>query len=290
MSKRTIEVEGVKINLYDTVDNSTFISLTDIAKQQDDEPRFIIRNWLSTQNTISYLGKWEDLHNPSFNRAGFRTVKDQFFENTFSLTPSKWIETTQAIGLTNKSGRYGGGTYAHQDIAINFCYWLSPTFQIYLIKEFQRLKELEQKEFLLNHEWDISRLMTKANFHILTDTIREKLMPPDVKDIVRGSSAFSAEVDLINLALFGMTADQWRKKNPDLEGNIRDHATIEQLIVLSNLQSLDAKLLEWDCDDTQRLHILNAAARKEMEILMRVQDKDSLGKLKDMDWRDKRLK
>ena len=168
---KKIIVQGTEITLLPGSRSDDYISLTDIAKQSSDEPRFVIRNWLSTQNTISYLGAWEELHNTNFKRAGFRTFRDDFFEKPFSLTPKRWTELTGAIGIHSKAGKYGG-TYAHRDIAINFCYWISPVFQIYLIKEFQRLKEIEAKEQKETLEWSVKRTLAKVNYRIHTDAIK----------------------------------------------------------------------------------------------------------------------
>jgi hypothetical protein len=264
MAKKTINVKGVDIVLYPQ-DAGDYISLTDIAKQSSDEPRFVIRNWLSTQNTIQYLGAWETLHNPNFNRAGFRTFRDEFFENPFSLTPKKWLELTNASGIESKSGRYGG-TFAHSDIAINFCYWINPIFQVYLIKEFQRLKEEESNR--LNTDWSVKRLMSKANFHIHSEAVRENLVPHIDWNTKREAIYQASETDLINLALFGQTAREWRIANPKKKGNMRDHASTSQLLVLSNLQSLNAKLIKWDCDKEQRFQILHESAKEELSILI----------------------
>ena len=175
-----------------------------------------------------------------------------------------WIEATGAIGLQSRAGRYGG-TYAHREIALNFCYWLSPTFQVYLIKEFDRLKAAEAKE--LDTEWNVKRIMAKANYRIHTEAVRTYLIPPKLQYTKKEGVFFASEADLINMALFGKTAKQWRQENPELKGNMRDHATTEQLLVLSNLQSLNANLLEWDCDQMQRLELLNKTAIDQMSVL-----------------------
>ncbi len=230
-SKKTILVEGSEITVIQDSDKD-FLSLTDIAKQSSDEPRFVIRNWMSTQNTITYLGAWESLNNPGFNRAGFRTFRDEFFDKPFSLTPTRWIELTNATGIRSTAGKYGG-TYAHRDIAMNFCYWISPVFQIYLIQEFQRLKQEEAVR--LNLDWNLRRTLSKVNYLIHTDAVREHLIPPRLQNTRTEGLIYATEADLLNLALFGLTAKQWRETNPELRGNIRDHATTEQLLVLANL-------------------------------------------------------
>ncbi|MBL7815755.1 MAG: KilA-N domain-containing protein [Saprospiraceae bacterium] len=264
MAKRTILVDGKNITLL-TQDDEDYISLTDIAKLSDEEPRFVIRNWLSTQNTIAYLGAWEGLHNPEFNRAGFRTVKDEFFEKPFSLTPTRWIEATKAIGMRSTSGKHSGGTYAHKDIALNFCYWLSPTFQIYLIKEFQRLKQDESDR--LNLEWNLKRTLAKINYRFHTDAIKMYLVPPKLQQTQQEGIAYASEADMLNLALFGMTAKQWHESNPTLKGNIRDYATAEQLLVLANLENLNAHLIKEGMKQSERLNKLNDVAIYQMELL-----------------------
>lgn len=265
MAKKTIVVDGKNISLL-TQNETDYISLTDIAKSSDDEPRFVIRNWLSSQNTITYLGAWESLHNPDFNRAGFRTVKDDFFEKPFSLTPSRWIETTNPIGLRSTAGKHSGGTYAHKDIAVNFCYWLSPVFQIYLIKEFQRLKQEESER--LNLDWNLKRTLAKINYKIHADAIKNHLIPLKIKDTKFEGLYYASEADLLNLALFGMTAKEWRESNPDLKGNLRDYATTEQLLVLANVENLNAEFIKMGIPKADRLTKLNDVAIYQMELLV----------------------
>ena len=262
--KRTIVVNGKEITLLPRPNQEDYISLTDIMKSFDDE--FAIYSWLRNRNTVEFIGVWEELHNPDFKGNEFVRFKSEVGLNTFNLTPKKWIEATDAIGMIVKSGRYGGGTFAHQDIAINFCYWLSPTFQLYLIKEFQRLKEEEAERQSL--DWNVRRIMSKANYRIHTEAVREHLIPPRLQYTKMEGLYFANEADVLNMALFGMTAKEWRQQNPEAKGNIRDNATAEQLLVLSNLQSLNAKLMKWDCDQEQRLQILNEAAIEEMQILV----------------------
>jgi hypothetical protein len=264
MAKKTLLVEGSNISLV-TVGVDDYISLTDIAKSSDNEPRFIIRNWLSTQNTIAYLGAWETLHNPNFNGAGFRTVKDEFFEKPFSLTPTRWIEATSSIGMRSTSGKYGGGTYAHKDIALNFCYWLSPVFQIYLIKEFQRLKEEESDR--LNLDWNLKRTLAKVNYRIHADAVKKHLIPPRLVGTKHEGIVYASQADILNLALFGMTAKQWREANPDLKGNLRDYATAEQLLVLVNLENLNAHFIKEGLAPDERLDRLNEVAIYQMQLL-----------------------
>lgn len=264
MAKKTILVEGSIISLV-TVGEDDYISLTDIAKLSDNEPRFVIRNWLSTQNTIAYLGAWELLHNPNFNSAGFRTVKDEFFEKPFSLTPARWVETTNSIGIRSASGKYGGGTYAHKDIALNFCYWLSPVFQIYLIKEFQRLKQEESDR--LNLDWNLKRTLAKVNYRIHTDAVKMHLIPPRIAGTKHEGVVYASQADILNIALFGVTAKQWRDANPELKGNIRDYASAEQLLVLVNLENLNAHFIKEGLAPDERLHKLNEVAIYQMQLL-----------------------
>ncbi len=249
--KKTLNVQGISIQI-EIGDSKDYISLTDIAKQRDDEARFVIRNWMSNRNTIQYLGVWEELHNEKFNRAGFRTVREDFFD-TGSLTPKKWIENTDAMGIESRAGRYGG-TYSHSDIALNFCYWLSPAFQVYFIKEFQRLKQDEMLQ--LGQEFDVKRFVSKSTFSLLTSAIKENLVPDDLYTSKNERITFASEVDLLNEALFGMTAKEWQQANPTKKGNMRDQASVEELIVLNVLQGVHALLIKWDTDKAERKRIL----------------------------------
>ena len=249
--KKTLNVQGISIQI-EIGDSKDYISLTDIAKQRDDEARFVIRNWMSNRNTIQYLGVWEELHNEKFNRAGFRTVREDFFD-TGSLTPKKWIENTDAMGIESRAGRYGG-TYSHSDIALNFCYWLSPAFQVYFIKEFQRLKHDEMLQ--LGQEFDVKRFVSKSTFSLLTSAIKENLVPDDLYTSKNERITFASEVDLLNEALFGMTAKEWQLAHPTKKGNMRDQASVEELIVLNVLQGVHALLIKWDTDKAERKRIL----------------------------------
>ena len=275
MARKSINVQGLEIVIEER-EEERFISLTDIAKQSSDEPRFVIRNWMSTQNTINYLGEWEALHNPGFNRAGFRTFRDEFFEKPFSLTPSRWLELTNAKGILSKAGRYGG-TYAHQDIATNFCYWINPVFQIYLIKEFQRLKEEEAAR--LGSSWNIQRTITKANHYLQTASVRQHLVPMMHWNTKREGLYQASEADLLNLIVFGMTAKEWRAANPDKKGNIRDHATKLELVVMANLQAINAMLIEDKTDKKRRADKLLKVATTEMQTLMEIKPIGELKKL-----------
>lgn len=239
-----------------------FISSTDIAKLKDsDNPRYIIQNWLRNRNTIEFLGVWESLYNPSFNRVEFDAFRSQAGLNSFVMTPQKWVESTGAIGIISKAGRYGG-TYAHKEIAFEFASWIFVEFKLYLVKEFERLKTEEMKQF----GWDIKRNLAKINYRIHTDAIKENLIPPELsaKQI---SMVYASEADVLNMALFGMTAKQWRDSHPDLKGNIRDYANVSQLVCLSNLENLNAVFINEGMSQAERLTKLNAIAISQMEIL-----------------------
>jgi hypothetical protein len=260
--KRTISVQGSVINIIDNQD-SDYISLTDMVKSFGDEN--IISNWLRNRNTLEFIGVWEQLNNPDFNTLEFEGFKNQAGLNKFWISPKKWIETTRAIGMISKAGRYGGGTYAHKDIAFEFGSWLSPEFKLYLIREFQRLKEDENSRLKL--EWNLQRTLAKINYHIHTDAIRENLTPQEVsrKQI---SLTYASEADLLNVALFGLTAAEWRSANPTEAGNIRDHASLEQLVVLSNLESINAVLIHQGLSQGDRLKQLNQVAIMQMKSLL----------------------
>ncbi|HFA50491.1 MAG TPA: KilA-N domain-containing protein [Bacteroidetes bacterium] len=261
---KTISVNGTDIRLFQT-NEKEYISLTDIAKRFNDNPSFLIVNWLRNKDTLEFLSVWEKLYNADFNLIEFDKIKEEAGHNRFIISTGKWVETTKAIGLQTKAGRYGG-TYAHKDIALGFCYWLSPPFQLYVIKEFQRLKEAEFD--FKNIDWNVKRIMSKANHRILTEAVREYLVPIVDWNTKKEAIYQATEADLLNLALFGLTAREWQSANPERKGNIRDHASPEQLLVLSNMQSLNSKLLKWGCDREQRVQILNDTAREELNILL----------------------
>ncbi len=276
MAKRQIiQVDGSAISLL-SFDKEEYISLTDIANRFGDD--VMIYSWMRNRNTVEFLGVWEQLHNPDFKGHEFVTFKTEAGLNNFNLTPKKWVDATNAIGILSKAGRYGGGTYAHQDIALEFCSWLSPVFRLYVLKEFQRLKEAEN-----DLDWNVRRIMASANYRIHTEAVRQHLVPPLLQRTDKEGLTMASEADLLNLALFGMTAKDWRLQNPDAKGNIRDHATHEQLLVLSNLQSLNGRLLKWGCDKTQRLQILNETAIEEMEVLLSNPSLKELGDLKKLE-------
>ncbi len=267
MSKNTsINVKGVEINVSNT-HGKDYISLTDIAKSKNtNEPRYVIQNWMKTRFTIEFLGFWELINNPNFNRVYFDTFKNEAGSNSFVLTPQKWIENTNAIGIKSKSGRYGGGTFAHKDIAFEFASWISAEFKLYLIQEFQRLKDDENQR--LNLDWNFQRTLSKINYTIHTDAIKENLIPK-ILDKNQINLVYSNEADLLNVALFGISAKLWRDKNLNLSGNIRDYATLEQLVILSNLESLNAVLIQQDKSQKERLITLNSIAISQMNTLLK---------------------
>jgi len=221
-----IEISVTKIN------NEDYISLTDMAGYKDNlDARIVVSNWMSTHYTVDFLAVWEQVNNPDFNRMGFHTVRNS--EGRLVLTPKRWVEMTNAIGIFSKSGRYGGGIFAHKDIAFEFGTWLSAEFKYFLILEFQRLKEEENDRLKL--EWNLQRTLAKVNYQIHTDAIKENLIPQEVTK-QQANFVYANEADLLNVALFGITAKEWRDSNPDKQGNIRDYATLEQLVVLSNME------------------------------------------------------
>jgi hypothetical protein len=259
--KATINVQGTEISVVSQEEND-FISLTDMCRKFGGDD--LIYNWMRNRNTIEFLGIWEQIHNPGFKGVEFDTFKKQAGLNSFSLTPKKWIEATAAIGIQSKAGRYGGGTYAHRDLAFEFGTWLSPEFKLYLIKEFQRLKEDENSKLSLN--WNINRTLARLNYRIHTDAIKENIIPPDItKEQVQ--YIYANEADILNVALFGKTAKQWREDNKGLDGNIRDYSTIEQLLVLANMESLNAEFIRMKLTQGERLKKLNQAAIKQLKSL-----------------------
>jgi hypothetical protein len=236
-----------------------------MARSSSDRTDLVLQTWMRNRNTIEFLGLWEELHNPNFNPYEFAGIKEQTGLNSFYISAKEWIERVQAVGIVSKTGRYGG-TFAHKDIAFEFGTWLSPRFKLFLIKDYQRVKEEENKVKSL--DWNVKRLLSKANYRIHTEAVREYLMPPQLMYTKKEGIVFASEADLLNTSLFGLTAKEWKLQNPELKGNMRDHATSEQLIVLSNLEALNAKLLEWDCDQELRLQILNKTAIDQMNVLL----------------------
>ncbi len=237
-----------------------YISLTDMLRSKDGD--FFISDWLRNRNTLEYLGIWERVHNPNFNWGEFATIKSQAGLNSYKISIKEWVAKTRAIGIQAKAGRYGG-TYAHADIAFEFGMWISAEFKIYLIKEFQRLKAQEQQQL----GWDIKRQLTKINYRIHTDAIKENLIPPQLSK-QQISWVYATEADVLNVALFGKTAKQWRDENPDKEGNIRDYANVTQLVCLANLEALNAHLIQQQCAPPERLRLLNQTAIAQMRLLV----------------------
>ena len=258
-----INANGLDIRISSTKE-ADYISLTDIAKYRSDDPTAVIQNWLRNRNTLEFLGLWESLNNPDFKHLEFEVFKNQAGLNGFTLSPRKWIASTNAIGITSKSGRYGG-TYAHSDIAFEFASWISPAFKLYIIKDYQRLKADESHSKAI--EWNVKREIAKTNYRIHTDAIKENLLPPNLS---RQAIAYTyaSEADIINMALFGMTAKDWREQHKEDKGNIRDSATIEQLIILSNLETMNAQFIKDGLPQDKRLEQLNQIAQYQMKSLL----------------------
>jgi len=257
----TIEVQGAAITVLSQKEQD-FICLTDMAKKFGDD--ILIYSWMRNRNTLEFIGVWEQIHNPNFKGLEFETFRNQAGLNSFSLTPRKWIEATNAIGFQSRAGRYGGGTYAHRDIAFEFGSWLSPEFKLYLIKEFQRLKEDENRRLSL--AWNLNRTLSKLNYRIHTDAVKAHLIPPEVTP-AQAAITYATEADLLNVALFGHTAREWRDSNPKLKGNVRDHASIEQLLVLANMEGMNAEFIHMGLPQGERLKQLNQIAIRQMQVL-----------------------
>ena len=240
--REIIHAKGIDIGIYTKDFENEYISLTDIAKyRNDNDPRFVIQNWMRNRNTVEFLAVWEELHNPDFNRVQFEAVRSEAGLNRFVMTPTKWIEQTNAIGIVSKAGRYGGGTYAHSDIAMAFATWISPEFQLYIMKDYRRLKQDENSRFSL--DWNLNRALSKVNYRIHTDAVKENLIPPELTP-EQIAYTYASEADLLNVALFGQTAKQWKNNNPGKKGNVRDDANLNQLLVLANMESYNAILIE----------------------------------------------
>ena len=258
---KKINVQGKEITII-LQNGKEYISLTDMLKAKDGD--FFISDWLRNRNTIEYLGIWETVYNPIFNYGEFAIIKSQAGLNSYKISVKDWVEKTNAVGLKATAGRYGG-TYAHPDITFEFGMWISPHFKIYLIKEFQRLKDDENDRLKLN--WNLQRTLAKVNYQIHTDAIKENLIPPEITK-QQSNFVYASEADLLNVALFGMTAKEWRDTNPDKKGNIRDFAIIEQLVVLSNMESINALLIRQGLPQNDRLTQLNKVAMTQMRSLL----------------------
>ena len=258
-----IKVNGTEISIL-THKSNDYISLTDMAGYKDKtEARIVISNWMSTYYTLEYLAIWEDFHNPNFNRLEYQSVRNE--PGRLIISPKQWIERTNAIGIISKAGRYGGGIFAHKDIAFEFATWLSAKFKFYLVKEFQRLKEEEVRQQSL--EWNLQRTLSKINYRIHTDAIKDEIIPKKITKMQAGA-VYASEADMLNVALFGMTAGEWKTANPDKDGNMRDHATLEQLVVLSNMESINALLIRQGLPQGERLVQLNNTAITQMKSLV----------------------
>lgn len=255
-----IEVQGKEITVIST-DQQDYISLTDMVRNIENGLS-LIEKWLRNKNTIEFLGIWEEIYNPDFNSPEFEGIKNQAGLNRFALSVKQWVAKTNSKGIIAKAGRYGG-TYAHKDIAFEFASWISPQFKLYLIKEFQRLKDEEKKQL----GWDIRRNLTKINYRIHTDAIKENLIPPELSK-AQISHIYATEADILNMALFGKTAAMWREDNPDKKGNIRDYADVSQLVCLSNLENLNALFINEGLPQNTRLDRLNKIAIQQIRILM----------------------
>ena len=239
----------------------TILPLTDMLKAKDGE--FFISDWLRNRNTVEFLGIWESIYNPDFNYGEFATIRSQAGLNSYKISVKEWVEKTRAIGLKASAGRYGG-TFAHPDIAFEFGMWISPEFKIYLVKEFRRLKDDENRRLSL--AWNLNRTLSKLNYRIHTDAIKERLIPPAVSP-AQAAIVYANEADMLNVALFGQTAKHWRETNPELDGNMRDHAAIEQLLVLANLEAMNAELIHMGLPQGERLKRLNEIAIRQMQTL-----------------------
>jgi hypothetical protein len=259
--KLTIDVLGTSITVI-TQGDEDYISLTDMLKAKDGD--FFISDWLRNRNTVEFLGIWERVHNPDFNYGEFATIKSQAGLNSYRISVKDWVAKTRAVGLRAATGRYGG-TYAHKDIAFEFGMWISAEFKIYLIKEFQRLKDEESDRLKLG--WNLQRTLAKINYRIHTDAVRETLIPPAITR-QQATLVYANEADLLNVALFGRTAKEWRDAHPGAEGNVRDHAPLEQLVVLTNLESLNSVLIRQGLPQPERLRKLNEIAISQMRTLL----------------------
>ena len=262
--KETINAKGIEIGIYTTDFQNEYVSLTDIAKYRSIEPRITIHNWLRGRDIVEFLGLWEALHNPNFKRIDFDAFKRDAGSNAFVFSIKKWNEEMGAIGLITKSGRYGGGIYAHMDIALEFASWISPEFKLYIIKDYKRLKTSESSHLTLG--WNLNREIAKLNYRIHTDAIKDNLIPPELTS-TQIANTYADEADLLNVALFGQTAKQWREVNSRKKGNMRDEATLQQLLVLANMESYNAVLIQQGKLQSERLLLLRELAVKQMQTL-----------------------
>ena len=263
MVKETIHANGVDIGIYTQDFENEYLSLTDIARYKSDDPTAVIQNWMRNRDVLEFLGLWEKLHNDNFKPLEFEGFRKQAGANAFTMSPKKWIETTSAIGMVSKAGRYGG-TYAHSDIAMSFATWISPEFQLYIIKDYRRLKTDENSRLSLS--WNLNREISKLNYRIHTDAIKNNLIPPELTQW-QISNTYASEADLLNTVLFGKTAKEWRDEKKQKDVNIRDDATLNQLLVLANLESYNAILIEQGKSQAERMQLLHDLAVQQMRTL-----------------------
>ena len=261
--KDTIHANGIDIGIYTQDFENEFISLTDIARYKSDDPTAVIQNWMRNRDVIEFLGLWERLHNSDFKPLEFEGFKKQAGANAFTMSPKKWIEATDAIGIVSKAGRYGG-TYAHSDIAMSFATWISPEFQLYIVKDYRRLKTDENSRLSLN--WNLNREISKLNYRIHTDAIKENLIPPELTS-AQVAYTYANEADMLNVVLFGKTAKQWKDENSTVKGNMRDVATLNQLLVLANLESYNAVLITQGKNQKERMELLRQLAVQQLQTL-----------------------
>ena len=267
VKKEIIEAKGFAIQIYTEDFKNDYISLTDIARYKSDEPFIVINNWLRSKDNIQFLGLWESMHNPDFKPIEFDRFRNEAGSNAFTLSPQKWIEKTNAIGIVSKSGRYGG-TFAHSDIAMEFASWISPEFKLYIIQDYKRLKSDENSKLSLS--WNLNREISKINYKIHTDAIKEYLLK-DLSD-EQLSYKYASEADMLNVALFNKRAKQWREENPDLNGNMRDYASLNELLVLANMESYNAVLIGKGIDQKERMIELRKLARTQLMSLEKLSD------------------
>lgn len=264
IKKETLHASGIDIGIYTTDFKNEFISLTDIAKYRSIDPRITIHNWLRGRDVVEFLGLWETLHNPGFKRIEFDTFKENAGSNAFVFSIKDWTEKLSAVGLLTKSGRYGGGIYAHIDIAFEFASWVSPEFKLYIIKDYQRLKQDENSRLSLG--WNLNREVAKLNYRIHTDAIKDNLLPPELTK-AQISFVYADEADMLNVVLFGKTAKEWRVEHPKSKGNMRDEASLQQLLVLANMESYNATLISQGLRQAERMTKLRALAVQQLTTL-----------------------
>lgn len=274
IQKDIIHAKGVDIGIYTEDYQNEYLSLTDIARYKSDDPTAVIQNWMRGRDVIEFLGLWESLHNPNFNPIEFEGFRNQAGANAFTMSPKKWIDHTNAIGIVSKAGRYGG-TFAHSDIAFEFASWISAEFKLYIIKDYKRLKYDESSRLSLG--WNLNREVAKLNYRIHTDAIKENLLPPALTP-AQIAFTYASEADMLNVALFGKTARQWTDANPSLKGNIRDYATLQQLLVLANMESYNAVLIGQSVPQPERMKLLRELAIQQLHTLEQM-NRDTIPKL-----------